>query len=357
MNRRGASVARPADGGRAFNWAALASDSDSDSVSSVPATPVAVPPKSQGKKVMVTPGAPRKASKMTRVEELLMDAAAFPEATLYGPLPAKQKGSVVVKEVYKKGGVCVMDVCCPLPAVAAPAETLLSAIMARGGLIDGDPEMAALDMPGACWGDLFMGPVQSVEPSTERQLRGTEAEFWAQPFAANLTVYTMDVYDTRSLTDDEWTAMMTWLYWNGWWVDNSSREWVSAEPDDLPARYWCPPRPEEEEPVCAGPCRHWSADEPAAAEPSAPKAPKKKALRAAGLAPVPVKRFCRAVGVCTEAGCRYVHEDTIPKIDRPCGFGAECGASDPTGVKRSQCLYMHPGETWTADLCIHRPSL
>jgi hypothetical protein len=65
-------------------------------------------------------------------------------------------------------------------------------------------------------------------------------------------------------------------------------------------------------------------------------------------------RFCRATA-CTEAGCRYVHGDTIPKMDKPCGFGATCGASDPTGLKRSQCIYMHPGEVWTADLCIHRP--
>lgn len=302
-----------------------------------------------------------------------MDARAFADAPLYG---GRDDGKVVVKEVSKKGGVCVMDISCPLPP---------------GGLIDGDPELAVLDAPGACWGDLFMGPVQSVEPSAERQLRGTPEEFWAQPFAANLTVYTMDVYDTRSLTDDEWTAMMTWLYWNGWWVDNAERSWVEVVADDLPARYWCPradtPDPtDESDSASAARLKvvRWGDDKPDAvsldhdhstdccAAPKAPKLttgsavmvcdaerrfPKKKALRAAGLAPVPVKRFCRAVGTCTEAGCRYVHEDTIPKIDRPCGFGAECGASDPTGLKRSQCLYMHPGETWTADLCIHRPSL
>lgn len=389
MIRRGAPAARPADGGRAFSWAALASDSDSDSVASAARSP---PPK--GKKVLVAPGAPTKASKKkTRVEEL-MDAAAFPDAPLYGPL---DDGSVLVKEVgITKGGARVMDVCCrlpPLPVVYSPADTegqydamgrlmlpplpavastaeleILSAIMARGGLIDGDPEMEALDAPGACWGDLFAGPVVAdtpTEPTEERPLRGTPEEFWAQPFAANLEVYTMDVYDTRALTDEEWNAMMSWLYWKGWWVDDIGRESVCAEPDDLPARHWCPPRagtPEPEpEPECAGgPCRRWAADEPAAAA-AEPKAPKKKALRAAfpsadGKAPVPVMRFCRAGAACPEkeTGCRYVHGDTIPKVDKPCGFGAECGASDPTGVKRSQCLYMHPGEVWSADLCIHR---
>jgi hypothetical protein len=310
MIRRGAPVARPADGGRASRWAALASDSDSDSAASAAASP---PPK--GKKVRIAPGAPVKA-------------------------PAQR-----------------------LPA--AETKALLAALMARGGLIDGDPEMAALDAADACWGDLFMGPVVPAVP-VERQLRGTSEEFWAQPFTVNLDVYTMDVYDTRRLTDEEWNAMMSWLYWKGWSVDDFTRDGVCAESDDLPARRWCPPRAETPDPEPVE-CRHWSSqpswevlpthgvrgevDEPSRAAVE-PKAPKKKALRAA---PVPVMRFCRAVGACTEAGCRYVHGDTIPKIDKPCGFGAECGASDPTGVKRSQCLYMHPGEVWTADLCIHRP--
>ena len=383
MIRRGVSVARPADGGRAFNWAALASDSDSDSVAAAAATPV------KGKKVLVAPGAPTKApKKKTRVEELLMDGAAFADAPLYGPAPA---GSVVTKEVGMWKGHRVMEVCCalpPLPVVYSPADTegrydamgrlmlpplpavastaeleILSAIMARGGLIDDDPEMAALDAPGACWGDLFLGTVATptvTDESAERPLRGTHEEFWSQPFAANLEVYTMDVYNTSALSDEEWNAMMSWLYWKGWWVDDAGRDCVCAEADDLPARHWCPPRPEtpELEPAeCVGPRKVvcWDDDEPAA-----PKAPKKKALRAAfpsadGKAPVPVMRFCRAVGTCTEAGCRYVHGDTIPKIDRPCGFGAECGASDPTGLKRSQCIYMHPGEEWSAELCIHRP--
>ena len=297
MIRRGASsVVRPADGGRAFNWSALASDSDSDSVPA-PLTP------QKKKKVQITPGAPKKAPSDT--------------------------------------------------------ETLLAAVMARGGLIDGDPEMADMSVPGVCWGDLFLGrvPVEVATPA-ERPLRGTLEEFWAQPFAANLAEYTIDVYDTRLLTDEEWNAMMSWLYWKGWWIDDFERGCVNAEPDDLPARRWCPPPAETPDPTDdeTGPKKVvcWSSQPSWDDEAGAKKAPKKKTLRAAA-APVPVMRFCRAVGTCTEAGCRYVHGDTIPKMDRPCGFGAECGASDPTGLKRSQCIYMHPGEEWTADLCIHRP--
>ena len=302
MIRRGASsVVRPADGGRAFNWTALASDSDSDSVPA-PLTP------QKKKKVQCAPGAPKKA-----------------------------------------------------PPPSADGAALLSAMMALGGLIDGDPEMVALSAPGLYWGDIILGrPVPVVaELPAERPLRGTLSEFLAQPFAANMEEYTMDVYDTRRLTDEEWNAMMSWLYWKGWCVDEFERGWVSAEQDDLPARHWCPPRPEP--PISAGRADDetgpkkvvcWSSCDD---EAGAKKEPKKKALRAAGHTPVPVMRFCRAVGICTEAGCRYVHGDTIPKMDRPCGFRAECGASDPTGLKRSQCIYMHPGEEWSADLCIHRP--
>lgn len=382
MNRRGAShAARPADGGRAISWAALASDSDSDSVASGPAV---TPAKPQGKKVLVAPGAPRKALKTTL--DRLMDPLAFSDVGgIHGPLPPSEKDSVVVKEVAAGKGYRVMDVTVALPAPPAPSTADLERRLAE--LLAADPEMVALNTPGVCWGDIFAGPVApapAVVEDEERPLRGTYSDFWAQPFTDNLDEYTADVYDTRRLTDEEWNAMMKWLYWKGWWIGDYTREWISAEPDDLPARYWCPPRPETPDPSPVGwgqnlpaklggpdeyeepakPCKvvRWD-DAPADHSSScccaaaAPKAPKKKALRAAGLAPVPVMRFCRAGEACPEkeTGCRYVHGDTIPKIDKPCGFGAECGASDATGLKRSQCIYMHPGEEWSADLCIHRP--
>jgi hypothetical protein len=288
------------------------------------------PPKKQGKKVFVAPGAPKKAPRP--------------------PAPLEVK-------------ICTAERCFPKPPAplevkptesAVDSEALLAAIMARGGLIDGDPEMAAMDVPDVYWGDLCQGSDRVFTAPAERPLRGTLDELWSQPFATNLEIYTMDVYNTSRLTDEEWNAMMSWLYWKGWWVDNADRGWVSAETDDLPARYWCPRWTEEPEPIVDDfrPRKVVCWDEAAV---TVQKEPKKKALRASGMTPVPVMRFCRAVGTCTEAGCRYVHGDTIPKMDKPCGFGAECGASDPTGVKRSQCIYMHPGEEWTADLCIHRP--
>jgi hypothetical protein len=66
----------------------------------------------------------------------------------------------------------------------------------------------------------------------------------------------------------------------------------------------------------------------------------------------PVARFCKEGTACPTAGCRYVHGNTIPRVNEPCKFGAGCGSGD--AAKRATCLRMHPGETWTADLVIKR---
>jgi len=157
-----------------------------------------------------------------------------------------------------------------------------------------------------------------------------EEEFYTQSFNAELSEITSYRYNTADLTQEQYEECMTWLYANGWHVEEESRDFIHAIPDDLPPRVWIP-----------------------MSERPAPVAPKKKVSGAT------VPRFCRdsCGGVpCASATCRYVHGDTMPRLDKPCGFGAACGASDPTGVKRSQCLYMHPGETWSADLVICRPA-
>ena len=66
----------------------------------------------------------------------------------------------------------------------------------------------------------------------------------------------------------------------------------------------------------------------------------------------PVARFCKEAKACPTAGCRYVHGDTIPRINEPCKFGEGCGSGD--AAKRATCLRMHPGETWTPELVIKR---
>ena len=156
-----------------------------------------------------------------------------------------------------------------------------------------------------------------------------EEEFYMQSFSGNITEIMSDRYNMADLSQPEYEECMTWLYANGWNVIELTREFIHTVPDDLPPRVWIPlsERPE-------------------------PVASKKKVSGAT------VPRFCRdsCGGVpCASATCRYVHADTMPRLEKQCGFGAACGASDPTGVKRSQCLYMHPGETWSADLVISRP--
>jgi hypothetical protein len=165
-------------------------------------------------------------------------------------------------------------------------------------------------------------PEPSAPPATEEQLEAhymaycqrTEDEFWVQPFTQNLEERIPDYFDTTGLTDDEFHAMLAWAYDKGWVVDVCGRDSVKLQSDDGPRR-------------CYVPEDFWTVRKPVKTS--------------------TIPRFCRAAGACTESDCRYVHEDTIPKVNRPCGFGAACG-------KRTQCLFMHPGEDWTPACCIHR---
>ena len=195
------------------------------------------------------------------------------------------------------------------------------------------------------WGDLMYEPPAATTPDPEPVFRGSEEEFWAFPWAFKLKEGRPDLYETMELTDAEYNAMMSWLYEKGWWVGDYERSWVSFEPDNMPSRRWCPPSDEAPKKVvhfgpssCCGGHSHGH----------------KKEKKAPAGGEAQILRFCRSTP-CTEEGCRYVHGDTIPRVDRPCAFGERCGATDPTGLKRSQCLYMHPGETWSADLVIRRP--
>jgi hypothetical protein len=255
------------------------------------------------------------------------------------------------------------------PAAAAVPLTLAEICAA-------DPIFQALNRGDLLWGDIILAaeaprrPVQVVEswesvhrgrksnrrvrfadepPSPEevaatalRAADAAEATFWAQPFARNLEAHGGDWLDLTGLSDAEYEAVMSWLYSHGWALEHETRAGVRAVPSDEPPRVWVPPSRF----VAAV-----AAATTAAAKPLS--APGTDAGRRKG---APVPRFCRAAGGCGEAGCRYVHGDTIPRVNRPCGFGETCGASDPTGVKRSQCLYMHPGETWEEGLVIRRPA-
>jgi hypothetical protein len=204
--------------------------------------------------------------------------------------------------------------------------------MIAGNNLWGDivPEVAAVFDAAAEAAHWAANRTMAKQAYVDEQMTA-ESAIWNQPFSANLSIYWSDTYDLRALSDADYEACMTWLYDQGWEIEGESRDGVKAIPADLMPRVWTPPPAETRD-----------------ASGLAPAAPMRQNRQAAG-----VKRFCRTTA-CSDARCRYVHGDTIPRINEPCGFGAGCGASDP--VKRSQCLRMHPGETWTPDMVITRPA-
>lgn len=221
------------------------------------------------------------------------------------------------------------------------------------------PDIVAMKSGEILWGDLLcaadpvpvLPPSATTPPPASVPLRGSEDEFWSQPFTARLEEMWADTYNTAVLSDSEYNDLMSWLFAKGWEVVDFDREGVKFYPGCQTPRRWDPATgaPEEvrkvrfEEPASC--CDHSHPHSHSHTPARRTKAPKST---------VTVPRFCREGAGCTAAGCRYVHGNTIPRINEPCAFGAGCGASDPTGVKRSQCLRMHPGEVWTPDLVITR---
>lgn len=322
-----------AGGARKSRWAVLAGDSDSDSDSS--------PSPSHSPSPAAAPGAPRKAPRPAFLE---------PEP-VSPPRPA---------------------------AAAADAAAPLSLLLAW----ESDPIMVALNRGDVLWGDLLCDidagapatpparavpivPRETAEQRAQRECEEwlahcevEEALMWSQPFAENLELYWGDCYDTREMSEEHYNAFMTWIYARGWHLDSEpNRTGCKAIPDNEGApRVWVPPSrftaAAAADRCCGGHAHsHGHGRPPRAPAPMA--APGTDAGRRKG---APVPRFCRAAAACEDEGCRYVHGDTIPRVNKPCGFGEACGASDPTGVKRSQCLFMHPGETWAEGMVIRRPT-
>lgn len=236
---------------------------------------------------------------------------------------------------------------------------------------DMDAILAEMASGERSWGDIMMEivgvgdvtPLSAVVPERANKWD----DFWALPFADRLQEVWGDLYDCSSLTDTEWNEMMRWLFDAGWDVGSYDRNGVEFEEDNGPRRSWIPP--EELEAMLAeeaalrrrsyGHCHSHShshaprkvASAAADVVADAAPAPAKKPERKKSTSSVP--RFCREAGDCKEEGCRYIHGDTIPRVNRPCGFGADCGKGD--AAKRALCLYMHPGETWTDGLVVRRP--
>ncbi len=200
------------------------------------------------------------------------------------------------------------------------------------------------------WADLLCdaSPLAAVLPfyaAATPLLRERPVPTTVQDFLEAFAVdeHVSDVYDTRGLSDTEFRAMMNWLCQHGWDLGDYERDWIVATPATNFACEWIDYRN-----ICGdhhhgGCCGHKKE-----VVLSAPGTDQGRRVAA------PVPRFCKDARNCQKAGCAYVHGDTIPRLNEPCRFKAECGASDPTGVKRSQCLRMHPGEEYHIDLVVRR---
>ena len=175
-------------------------------------------------------------------------------------------------------------------------------------------------------------------------------------------------YSTRNLNDHEFERLMTWLYATGWDVsiqsrvlniinchhcstDYAARKWSWTELDEAteaatstsiataPQDRYAVPK------VACSKCgtHHWISKTPCPSA-TATATATTKALSKPGTdiglrdgAPVP--RFCNLGTKCPKSGCRYVHGDTIPRINATCRFDGNC-----RGEKRACCLHMHPSE-------------
>jgi hypothetical protein len=222
-----------------------------------------------------------------------------------------------------------------------------------------------------------------------------------------------DIFLTEDMSDEDYCDFMRWLYRHGWDVVDEIREGVEAYPAFFLCREWIPKvevvyasvsaeqaalleedrenmlrdrermerKHKMKEAKAAGIAVKSSLFAPSAGggwsstpapaprqvtlagtaaskgliQPKAPKveeplsAPGSDVGRRNGC---PVGRFCKEATACPTAGCRYVHGNTIPRVNEPCKFGEGCGSGD--AAKRATCLRMHPGETWTPELVIKR---
>ena len=241
---------------------------------------------------------------------------------------------------------------------------------------------------GMAWGDILLeehpellGPLGEIDHRGEAEMEQTFLPLGLD----RVSGCDFFVWDTSEMSDGNYRRLMEWVYWHGWEVEEESRTRLSAWPEYHLCRKWIPKREarveveveiteetrrmlerEREEELWQreraerrfkkGPARV-AAPAPGPVKTATRVVATKEELSAPGSDVgrrngCPVARFCKEARACPTAGCRYVHGDTIPRIDEPCKFGATCGSGD--AAKRATCLRMHPGEKWTADLVVKR---
>ena len=165
--------------------------------------------------------------------------------------------------------------------------------------------------------------VSEPEPVVRRL---TYDDLFAEPFTDAMSEMNEDVYDLSEMTDEDFAALMTWLYAAGWGFATETRRTIDLDPTaNLPPRIW------------AGRCTD--------PEPAPSKPPKKSMV---------IPRFCREGETCPhkETTCHYTHGNTIPCVNEPCKYDKTCSGSD----KRAMCIRMHAseGQVWRPGMVVTR---
>ena len=323
----------------------------------------------------------------------------------------EEEGEVAVTKVSKKGAARMTA------EEAVKAGLVLTEHGWEARMIESGEDIVNILRKGEwSWGECDNMRSPQTLSSAPQDLRGKE-ELMAT-FGPRGLEEAEGIFLTEDLSDEDYVLFMRWLYRHGWDVVNEIREGVEAYPAFFLCREWIPRvevvhealsaeqaalleedrenmlrdrermerRHKMKEAKAAGisvksnlfaPSGGWSAPAPRmvlassgpgrqvqlagtmASKGLIPKAaPKAEEPLSAPGSDVgrrngcPVGRFCKEATACPTAGCRYVHGNTIPRVNEPCKFGDGCGSGDV--AKRATCLRMHPGETWTAELVIHR---
>ena len=231
-------------------------------------------------------------------------------------------------------GAVIRQYLAPAPAPATSSwfanyPTLQA--MNRMDVLWGDLMVPVGSVPVQTWDDLdFSQAMASRQQASLEGLAEQESALWEQRFAIGLREGPLaTTYDFRDLADWQRTAIMTYIYDQGWYVHGEDRNGVQAWPANLAPREWV-------EPIAM------------------PIAPPKPAATAAHhhLGPKPnyIPRFCRdspGGGVLCKwsekAHCHYEHGDTIPRVPAP------CSCTSPL------CPKMHRGEVYKPGAVLTRP--
>jgi hypothetical protein len=238
-----------------------------------------------------------------------------------------------------------------------------------------DPLLELMDDPSFEWGiiadvetDLGMDTV--LYPDFDTDMRGEEP-CWDRLLHEGWDIVEVlpGYYSTRNLDDEAFEKLMTWLYATGWEVSTQNRflNIVSCHHCNTggQARLWTPAELEDEagdrkpaQERYAAPknactkcgTHHWLSKTPCPTSGSKGLSKPGTDIGRRDGAPVPTV-FCNLGSACPKPGCRYVHGNTIPRIDRPC-MSVRDGR---TCSKLGSCVYMHQGEKYVPGMVITRP--